>query len=129
MRPYSDDIRERVMEDVAQGRLQIKAIASRYRVSESWIRQLRARYRETGSIKAKPARGGPKGVLNEEILAALKEKLEAQPDSTLCELREHVQVGSIGTIWRAVKILGYNLKKKSSSPKNNNKRRYVSNGG
>jgi putative transposase len=50
-RPYSDDLRERVVASVAQGRLSRRRAAAHYGVGASTVIAWVRRWRETGSIK------------------------------------------------------------------------------
>lgn len=52
MKAYSEDLRVRVILDIDAG-MSTKAVAEKYRVSEPWIRILKQRRRETGSILVK----------------------------------------------------------------------------
>jgi transposase len=56
MKTYSEDLRTRVIHDSDAG-MSTKAVADRYRVSRSWVRRLRQRWRETGSILPKQRTG------------------------------------------------------------------------
>ena len=49
MRAYSMDLRERVLHDSDAG-MPAAAVASKYRVSASWVRRLKHRRRETGEV-------------------------------------------------------------------------------
>ena len=49
MKAYSQDLRERVLPDCDAG-LPVRQVATKYRVSESWMRRLRQRRRETGEV-------------------------------------------------------------------------------
>ena len=49
MQAYSIDLRERVLADSDVG-MRTKALAQKYRVSESWVRKVRKRWRDTGQI-------------------------------------------------------------------------------
>ncbi len=48
-RPYSFDLRARVLNDVVTG-ASIRALASRFGVSPSFVSKLHSRYRRTGSL-------------------------------------------------------------------------------
>jgi transposase len=60
MRPYSTDLRERVVAACDAGGATREQIAGRFSVSVAWIRRLLQRRRQTGSIEPKP-RGGGRG--------------------------------------------------------------------
>jgi len=52
MKAYSEDLRTRVIYDCDSG-MSTKAVADKYRVSRSWVRILKQRRRETGSLLPK----------------------------------------------------------------------------
>ena len=65
MKPYSMDLRERVVTacDAREGTH--AQIAKRFGVGDRWIRKLLQRRRETGSIAALPRNPGRKRALND----------------------------------------------------------------
>ena len=117
MRAYSMDLRERVFRDSDAG-MTAAAVAVRYHVSASWVRRLKQRRRETGEVAPRQQRYGRHPVLAPQLhtLAAL---IQEQPDRTLAELQAALATSaSLATIWRAVKQLGFTLKKKRYAPPN-----------
>ena len=111
MRAYSMDLRERVLRDSDAG-MKAAAVAVTYHVSASWVRRLKQRRRETGEVAPRQQRYGRHPVLAPQLhtLAAL---IQEQPDRTLAELQVALATSaSLTTIWRAVKQLGFTLKKK-----------------
>src|SRR3954452_9791232 len=58
MHPYSVDLRRRVLADCDAG-VGTRAVAAKYTVSPSWVRKLKQRRRETGSIDPRTATPGP----------------------------------------------------------------------
>ena len=111
MRAYSMDLRERVLHDSDAG-MQAAAVASKDRVSASWVRRLKQRRRETGEVAPRQQRYGRHPVLASQLhtLAAL---IREQPDRTLADLQVALGTSaSLATIWRAVKQLGFTVKKK-----------------
>ena len=110
MRAYSMDRRERVLHDSDAG-MQAAAVASKYRVRASWVRRLKQRRRETGEVAPRQQRYGRHPVLASQLhtLAAL---IREQPDRTLADLQVALGTSaSLATIWRAVKQLGFTVKK------------------
>lgn len=110
MRAYSMDLRERVLRDSDAG-MNAAAVAVTYHVSASWVRRLKQRRRETGEVAPRRQRYGRHPVLAPHLhtLAAL---IREQPDRTLAELQTVLHTSaSLATIWRAVKQLGFTLKK------------------
>src|SRR5947209_9642789 len=61
MKPYSQDLRERVVRACDERRGTRAQIAELFHVSTAWIRRLLQRRRETGSIAARPHAGGYSG--------------------------------------------------------------------
>jgi len=113
MRPYSLDLRQRILADYDAG-LGVQAVAEKYRVSTKCIRDLRQLRDETGQIAPRTGKGGRKPKLAEH-LPALSALVETQPDATLEELQRRLPVkAGVSTIWRALKALGLTLKKSSA---------------
>jgi transposase len=119
MRPYSNDLRLRVLAAVDRG-MPREEIARVFGVSAPTVRRYLKLRRETGGVEPKPVPGPParKGAALE---AALPTQAKANPDLTLeehCELFEEaegVRV-STATMSRAFARLGLTLKKSLSRP-------------
>src|SRR5258707_11935951 len=100
-KPYSIDLRGRVIEDVATGASRREA-AERYGLSPSVVVIWMQRFDETGSVAAKPS-GGSSSPLDEhaEFLLAL---IADEPDMTLDEvvaaMRKRRIAGSRSAVWR-----------------------------
>jgi transposase len=117
MDSYSMDLRQRVLAD-CDAKMETRAVATKYRVSESWVRRLKQRRRESGEIAARPPRNKvqPRWLPHAD---RLKELVAAQPDATLRELRDRLGVSlSLMTICRALRALQLTFKKKSSTRPN-----------
>src|SRR4029077_17473249 len=113
MTPYSQDLRQRILETVQRGEGSLRQIAQRFLVSLSFVVRLLQTYRRTGSIQPRPHRGGNPAKLGPEDLERLRELVRQQPDATLEELRQRLRVAcSTMTICRALKKLGLPRKKK-----------------
>jgi len=107
---YSMDLRTRVLKD-ADGGLSSKALAERYHVSRAWVDALKQRRRETGAFAPRKQTRWRTPILAPQ-LAELAALIRAQPDRTLGELQAALQTPAcLATIWRAVKQLGFTLKK------------------
>ena len=114
MRPYSLDLRERVLADCDAGQSNDE-VARKYRVSASWIRRLKQRRRETGSIAPLERQSPPPRLLAHA--EHLQDLVEQQPDATLEELREALAVQtSVSSLCRALQRLRLTVKKKSCAP-------------
>jgi transposase len=116
-KPYSEDLRERVVEAALDGAT-IPETAERLGVSISSVVRFRRLHRETGSVS--PAKfGGYKGyalAAHEELVRQL---VAEQPDITLAEIKailatEKVTVGR-SSISRFLHHLKLRFKKKSTS--------------
>ncbi len=87
-------------------------VAEQFECSESWVRRLVQRRRETGSLAPRPAKLPNNNKLNEEDLKRLLALIRQTPDMTLAELAAAMDFKvSVPTIWRASKSLGVSLKK------------------
>ena len=118
MRPYSNDLRDKVIQAYKRGDGPLREIAHRFSVSLNFVWLLWQRYLKTGSVDPKPHGGGPTSVMNEERLALLRELIEEKNDATLVELRDRFneKTGlkvSRGTISRALNKLNITRKKKT----------------
>jgi transposase len=114
MDAYSLDLRTRVLAACDAGR-KTKQVAQQFSVSPAWVRRLKQRRREEGSIAPRPIPGGrPK--LDESQRAKLSEFVQQKPDATLGELRqrlaEELQVRiSIGALWETLRRMNFTFKK------------------
>jgi transposase len=117
MKSYSMDLRERILRD-CDGGLETRAVATKYDVSESWVRRLKQRRRETGEVA--PRRAGSRREPKWQAHADRLQQLVAErPDATLQELRDELDVAlSTTTLWRALRALQLTFKKKSSARRN-----------
>jgi transposase len=114
MRPYSDDLRDRVAAAVDHQEGSLREIARRFRVSLSFVVRLLQRRRDAGTLRPKPHGGGPPPVLTPEDRRRLAELIAARPDATLAQLK---QLGgftcSLKALWLALRRQGLTHKKKS----------------
>jgi transposase len=83
MRPYSLDLRERIVAAVSAGQNQSE-VARRFALSASSVSRYVAQQRRCQNLAAKPLPGA-KRRLDESTLAALTERVQKQPDATLLE--------------------------------------------
>jgi transposase len=114
-RPYSLDLRERVVASVAGGE-SCRKVAETYRVSVASVVKWSQRFRRTGSAAANRMGGNqPRSLAGERdwLLA----RLATTPDLTLrklvIELGERGVVTSYGSVWRIVHDAGLSFKKNS----------------
>src|SRR5258708_5962882 len=113
MTPYSQDLRQRIVDTIQRGDGTIRQVAERFLVSFSFVTRLLQLYRCTGSVEPRPHGGGNPAVLTPEDLRRLRELIGQQPDATLEECRTHLGAScSLMTLSRALSQLGLPRKKK-----------------
>jgi transposase len=113
MTPYSQDLRQRVLDTIRRGDGSVRQIASRFLVSVSFVTRLLQLHRTTGSVEPRPHGGGNPAVLGPEDGERLRELIRQQPDATLEECRQRLGLScSLMTISRALSKLGLPRKKK-----------------
>src|SRR3954453_5065723 len=113
MTPYSQDLRQRILETVERGEGSLRQIARRFLVSLSFVTRLLQLHRSTGSLQPRPHGGGNPAKLGPQDLERLRELVLQQPDATLEELRQRLGVScSTMTIARALRKLRLPRKKK-----------------
>lgn len=113
-RPYSLDLRERVVAQVAGG-MSCHQVATLNDLVPSTVVKWTQRLRQTGSVAAKPM-GGKRSYLLEDhrdwLLARLREKPDLTLHALLDELAdERTLVVSCDTLWRFLKCEGVSFKK------------------
>lgn len=92
-------------------------VAEQFQCSESWVRRLIQRRRETGSLEPRPLQLPDNNKLDEQDLEQLRQLIEQTPDMTLSELAAALQIqASVPTVWRATQQLKLPLKKRRSTP-------------
>jgi transposase len=115
VKAYSMDLRQRVLKD-CDGGLGTKAVADKYAVSESWVRRLKQRRRESGQVAPIAQRHGPRPGWEphaDRIRAAVREA----PDLTLGEYRTRFALPvSVSALARALAALRLSRKKSRSGP-------------
>ena len=85
--PLSMDLRKRVAEAFTDEPSSLQ-IAARFGVSSSFVRKLRIRLRNEGTLEPRPHGGGPARCVDEDDLAAIARSVGERPDATLGELCE-----------------------------------------
>lgn len=123
MKPYSMDLRERVVAACEAATDSKAEVARRFNVSVAWVRRLLQRKRESGSIAALPQRAGRKPIFVGANLERLKAAIQETPDATLQELLKETEVAaSIMAVQRALKRLDCRRKKSRFTPANKSAR-------
>ena len=112
-RPYSNDLRERVVSAVSAG-VSCRAVASRFGVSVSSVVKWSQRYRRTGSVAPGKVGGHRRRVLvpHRDFIA---DRLRQEPHLTLHRLRAELAARGIAvshnTIWMFLRREGLRFKK------------------
>jgi len=112
-KPYSMDLRERVVARVAAGET-VRAVAAAFDVSVSAVVKWSQRYRATGS--AAPAKfGGWRRPILEPHGDFVRARLAEQPDLALRRLQQELAERGVkvsyGALWSFVHALGLSFKK------------------
>src|SRR5205823_9094173 len=116
MRPYSLDLRERIVAAIDRGEHSLRQIAHLFSVNLSFLVRLLQRRRATGSVQPKPHGGGPPPKLDTAAVRRLRALVRKQPDATLTELRDRLGIPChIATIARVLRRHGITRKKKTRS--------------
>ena len=112
-RPYSQDLRDRVVGSVASGR-SCRATAALFGVSVAGVVKWTQRWRTAGTAAAKQM-GGWKQLLLKRVREWSLARLAEKPDLTLravvAELAERGTPASYGAVWRFFKYQGITFKK------------------
>jgi transposase len=121
MKPYSTDLRDRIIQALEAGTATQRVIAERFCVSTAFVEQLWQRWRRSGSSAAKPHAGGRQSALTDH-LELLRSEVAKPPDATLADLRERLIAAqgprvSTATLCRALQRLKLPLKKSRSTPR------------
>ena len=114
VKPYSEDLRIRVVGRVEAGR-PVREVAETFGVSASSVVKWSQRKRETGSVAAKPM-----GSRQARSLAAERDwilaRIAENPDVTLRELVAELEARAVwtsyGSVWRLLNDEGISFKKK-----------------
>lgn len=114
MRPYSNDLRERIVAAIDRGDHSLRQLARLFSVSLSFLVRLLQRRRRTGAVQPKPHGGGPTPKLDAAAVQRLRELVRQQPDATLTELRDRLGIPChIATIARVLRRCRITRKKKT----------------
>ena len=100
-KPYSGDLRSRVIEEIATGASRREA-AERYGISASVVVIWAQRFEKTGSIAAKPS-GGSTSPLEDHaefLLALIAERSDLTLDEVVLVMEKRRIAGSRSAVWR-----------------------------
>ncbi len=115
MRALSDDLRLRI-HDACQDGDSTAEVAQRFDVSPAFVRRLKQRFRETGSLAPKPGGRGRTSKIEGRV-EELRQSVRDHPDDTPEEHGRRLGLGVVRTtVWRAMLRLGLTHKKSRSTP-------------
>jgi transposase len=100
-KPYSGDLRVRVIEEIATGASRREA-AERYGISASVVVIWAQRFEKTGSVAAKPS-GGSTSPLEDHaefLLALIAERSDMTLDEVVLAMEKRRIAGSRSAVWR-----------------------------
>jgi transposase len=111
-KPFSLDLRQRILEDVLAGMTYAQA-ARKYSVSAEFVRRFHRRYQATQEVAPRPPI--PRVVpFHQRHEAEIRVAVADRPGLTLEQLRTRLGLDvSIGTLWNALQKLRITFKKNS----------------
>ena len=120
MKPYSVDLRQKIVETYYHEKISQRKLARRFDVSLGFVVKILKQYRETGNWEPKKGSGRPLK-LNEEQREILDQLVEEKKDWTLEEYQSELEKRtgvwvSRATVDRMTKRSGFTVKKKSLHP-------------
>lgn len=118
MKPYSTDLRRKIIEAKHKSNESIGQLAERFGVSYSFVSRLLKRYKVTASVEPNPHGGGKPLLLNSQQIEILEQLVEEDNDATLQELSNRLAEktdvkASLSTICRFLQRLELTKKKKT----------------
>jgi len=119
MATLSLDLRERILAAYDAGEGSREEVAKRFRVSLGMVKKLLQQRRATGDIAARHKNSGRKPKITQAHRQRLVELVRQQPDMTLEELRQAIDVAcTVPAVHYVLKGMGLSYKKRHSSPPN-----------
>jgi transposase len=118
-RPYSVDLRERVVAAYKRGGRTLEEVAAEFRVCDKTLSHWLNLEVETGSLEPRPRGGGHFSPIQGEILETLQHQVHMRPDATVQEHFEALVARtqahtSRSAVMRALRRQGLTLKKSRS---------------
>jgi len=117
-RPYSNDLRERVVAAVVTGEA-TRSVAERFGVAVSTVVKWHRRYRESGSV-APGKMGGHRRRVLEPHRAFIVERINQTPHLTLHRLKDELAARGVkvshNAVWEFLRREGLSFKKRMARP-------------
>jgi transposase len=127
MKPYSLDLREKILRADDEHRGTQRALATLFGVSREFVEKLVQRRRRTGQMAPRPHAGGLQLSGDHAALAVVRQELQEHPEATVAERCERLgkQRGlwvSVSTMSRQLTRLGLPRIKRRSTPPHGTRR-------
>ena len=114
MKPYSLDLRQRVIAAVDRHEGTWHEIAARFSVSVSFLSRLLRHRRQTNTLAPRPHGGGHPPAYSTVDRDRLRQFIQEQPDATLAELHQRLgRTCSLTALWRTLRQMRLTRKKKT----------------
>ena len=123
MKPYSLDLRQKIVDSYAAGGISQRQLAANFGVAVSFVSKLLLSHRRYNTIEPRVRLLQTPSKLNDEKLETLAQIVSTHPDATLSELRQYLLsetdvLLSISSIDRIIRTkLGITSKKKAYTQK------------
>jgi transposase len=121
-KPFSDDLRCRILKAYEQNEGSQSELALRFGVSFEYVRKVRKQWRQNGQMERVPQRRhGPESCITESVKEQLRGWLRTQPDRTLAELGDQLLGSGVSVsrsrVSQVLQDMGLRLKKSHSTPR------------
>jgi transposase len=132
MKPYSVDLREKILTAYLKKEGTIRQLAPRFNVSPRFVGELIARFRRTGSYAPKPHGGGNPPCIPPSHHETIADLVQHYPDAPLKELCRYVEekchvTPSKSSLQRTFNVLQLTRKKRPSLQQNATQMTYKDN--
>ncbi len=119
MATLSHDLRERIVAACDEGYQTRQEVADRFGVSLAMVKKLLAQRKKTGDIGNRHRFSGAKPKIGPRHRKQLRRLVREQPDMTLEELRDAIEVDCTPqAVFYVLEDMGLSLKKRRSCPPN-----------
>jgi transposase len=120
--PLSEDLRRRIVEAWQKKKLTATELAELFGVGEATVKRLKRTFRETGAVTPKPHAGGTAPIIGKDQEPLVEALVQRHPDWSEDQFAkaladQHGILASAVTVGRAIRRLGYSVKKRRSSPR------------
>src|SRR4051812_43624807 len=86
MRPYSEDLRSKIVAVCDEQELTRQEVADLFHVSVAFVQNVLRRWYQEGQLAPRPHSGGPSATMDGPVLARIERWIARQPDPALAEL-------------------------------------------